>query len=242
VVALVLAGLMAGASGAAYAEGMTKEQGDTIINELRQIRQLLGRQPTQQAAPAQPETPERVRIKLGKEFSLGKSDAPVVMMEYTDYQCPFCNRFYTGAFPELKKQYIETGKMRFITRDFPLEFHPHALKAAQASHCAGEQGKFWEMKDALMTNSARLSPEVIVSLAKEQGVEMDKFNVCMGTGRYLADIAEEQSAAKAAGIGGTPSFIIGRVSGDYLDGYLVVGAQPFQNFDAVAKKVLSETK
>lgn len=228
-------------SGTAFAEGMTKEQGDAILNELRQIRLLLGRQQAPQQAP-QPEAPERVRIKLGKENSLGRIDAPIVMMEYTDYQCPFCSRFYTGTYPELKKQYIETGKMRFIARDFPLDFHPHAMKAAQATRCAGEQGKFWQMKDALMSNSAKLSPELISSLARENGVELKKFNTCMDSGKYAPEIAGEIAAAKAVGIGGTPSFIIGKVNGEYLDGYLVVGAQPFANFDAVAKKVLAEGK
>ncbi|HJV34079.1 DsbA family protein [Geomonas sp.] len=235
---LAAAGLLAALSGTALAEGITKEQGDIIINELRAIRLLLGKQ-VQQQAPAKPEAPERVRVKLGKEFSLGKADAPVVMLEYTDYQCPFCNRFFTGTFPELKKQYIDTGKMRFITRDFPLPFHPHAMKAAEAAHCAGEQGKFWPMKDALMTNSAKLSPELINTLAGEQGVEMGKFRACIDSDRYASEIKQEVTAAQGIGISGTPSFVIGKVSGDYLEGYLVVGAQPFESFDAVAKQVLS---
>lgn len=223
----------------ARADGVSREQGDAIISELRQIRQMLEKQQKPEAAQAAPAPAERVRLKLGKEFSLGKSDAPLVMVEYTDYQCPYCNRFYTGSFPELKKQYIDTGKMRFITRDFPLDFHPHALKAAQATHCAGDQNKFWQMKDSLMTNSARLTPDLITSLARDAGLDMDKFQTCQTSGRYLTEIKDGIAAAGAIGISGTPSFVIGKVTGDYLDGYLVVGAQPFQAFDAVAKEILA---
>ena len=179
---------------------------------------------------------------MGREFSIGREDAPLVMVEYTDYQCPFCNRFYTTTFTELKKQYIDTGKMRFISRDYPLEFHQHSLKAAQATRCAGEQGKFWQMKDSLMTNYARITPDLITSLARDTAVDMSRFQACMEEGKYLPEIKEGMAAAQAVGINGTPSFIVGKVTGDYLDGYRVVGAQPLSAFEAVMKEVLAGDK
>jgi protein-disulfide isomerase len=221
----------------ATGEGLSREQGDAIISELRQIRQLLEKQQKGDAAQPAPAQPERVRLKIGKEFAIGQRDAPLVMVEYTDYQCPFCNRFYTTTFPELKKQYIDTGKMRFIGRDYPLDFHQHALKAAQATHCAGEQEKFWQMKDALMVNSARLTPELITSLARDAARDMNKYQACMDGGKYLAEIKEGIAAANAVGINGTPSFVLGRVSGEYLEGYLLVGAQPFSIFDSKIKEI-----
>lgn len=226
-------------SGPACAEGISREQGDIMISELRQIRQLLEKQ--QAAAPAAPAanpTP-RVSLKLGKEPILGKSDAPITIVEYTDYQCPFCNRFYTTTFAELKKKYIDTGKVRFISRDYPLEFHAHAMKAAQATHCAAEQDKFWQMKDALMTNSPRLNQELITSLAKDTGLDMTKFQECLSSDRYRDAINGTEAAARALGINGTPSFVIGKTAGDQLDGYLVVGAQPLSSLENVMKKVES---
>ncbi|HEY6871481.1 MAG TPA: DsbA family protein [Geobacteraceae bacterium] len=221
-------------------EGLSREQGDAMISELRQIRQLLEKQQKGNAAPAAPAAPERVRLKLGREFYLGQSDAPLVMVEYTDYQCPFCNRFSATTFPELKKQYIDTGKLRFISRDFPLEaIHPHSLKAAQAIRCAGDQDKFWQLKDALMTNSARLTPELITSLARDAALDMAKFQACMDGGTHLSEIKDGVAAANAVGINGTPSFVVGRVTGDYLDGYLIVGAQPFPAFEALIKEIQS---
>ncbi len=221
-----------------FAEGLTKQQGDAILNELRQIRQLLEKQ--QRSAPARPSLPERVRLKIGKEFSMGRDDAPLVMVEYTDYQCSFCNRFTFTTFPELKRHYIDTGKMRYISRDFPLESHEYGLEAAQATRCAGEQGKYWEMKDILMTNYERLTPDLIFSLAQQAEIDMSIFEACMDGEKYIPEIKNEISAARTVGITGTPTFVLGKVMGEYLDGYKLVGNQPFQAFDSLAKGILAE--
>ena len=105
------------------------------------------------AAPAAEEAAPRaiVRLKLDdKEYSLGRADAPLTIVEFTDYQCPYCRQFQAQTFAQLKKNYIDTGKLRFIVRDLPLEFHSAARPAAEAAHCAAEQGKFWEMHHALL--------------------------------------------------------------------------------------------
>ncbi|HLO25521.1 MAG TPA: thioredoxin domain-containing protein [Geobacteraceae bacterium] len=238
IVTVLIAGLlMAVLCGQALGEGLSREQGDIIINELRQIRQVLEKQQKAAAAPGEPAKPERVRLKIGRETALGRSDAPLVMLEYTDYQCAYCNRFYTTTFPELKKQYIDTGKLRFISRDFPLDFHQNAMKAAQATRCAGDQEKFWQMKDALMTNYARLTPALITSLARDAALDMEKFQACVDGGKYLIEIKEGVAAANAIGINGTPSFVLGKVTGDYLEGYLVVGAQPLTAFEGLLKQL-----
>jgi protein-disulfide isomerase len=223
----------------ARADWMSKEQGDTIINELRQIRRLLEKQPAA-AAPTAPAAPEKVRLKLGAENAIGRSDAPVVMVEYTDYQCPFCNRFTTTTFPELKKSYIDTGKLRFVTRDLPLPFHQHALKAAQATRCGGEQGKFWQLKDVLIRNSDRLTPDLITALAREAALDMTAFKTCMESDRHLAEIRESSAAAQGIGINGTPSFVVGRMNGEYLDGVVVVGAQPIGAFAPLIDELLAK--
>lgn len=226
----------------AFSDNLSSEQGDAIISEIRQIRQLLEKLQKPEIAPVAPLPPERVRLEIGKEFSMGRVDAPLVMVEYTDYQCPYCTKFYTATFTELKREYIDTGKMRFISRDYPLDFHSHALKAAQATHCAGEQGKFWQMKDLLMVNSSRLTPEVITTLAGEASLDAGIFRACQDSGKYLAEIKDGIVVANGAGINGTPAFVIGKMTGDYLDGALVVGAQPFEIFDGLIKGLLSGVK
>lgn len=236
VMALVIGLLAAVFCSPAIGEGLSREQGDAMISELRQIRQLLERPQKGDAAPTAPAPPERVRLKLGKEFSMGRSDAPVVMVEYTDYQCPFCSQFATATFPALKKDYIDTGKLRFISRNYPLDFHPHALKAAQSAQCAGDQDKYWPMKDALMQNHAQLNPELITSLAKGLSLDMPAFQACMDGGKHLPEIKAGIAVANSVGINGTPCFIIGKIDGENLEGFRLVGAQPF----AVFKKLIDE--
>ena len=124
--------------------GLTRQQGEQILQELRQIRQLLERQQAKPAAQQpQEEAPTKAKITdLSGVPMLGSKTAPLTIVEYTDYQCPFCQRFHVTVFAELKKAYIDTGKVRFFSKDMPLDFHPNAMRAAMAARCAGEQGKF----------------------------------------------------------------------------------------------------
>jgi protein-disulfide isomerase len=120
---------------------ITRGQADAILNELKQIRQLLERQQANSAPPPQPVSG---KLKDGGEFALGSKDAPVTMIEFTDYECPFCRQFESTTFSEIRKQLIDTGKLRVIVRNMPLPMHSHAIVAAQAAFCAGDQGQFWE--------------------------------------------------------------------------------------------------
>ena len=224
----------------AAAEGLTKEQGDAILKELRQIRELLERQPRPAANVPQPPPPqEKATLKLGAERALGRDDAPVTIVEYTDYECPYCSRWHVTAFPELKKNYIDTGKVRFIKRDLPLPFHPNALPAAQAALCAGDQGKFWEMHERLAANPSTLGPEAYARFAQELSLDAGSFQACMKSEKHLAAIRESERTASAAGIGGTPSFVVGTVKGDTLDGVTIVGAQPYAAFDRTIREILA---
>jgi len=164
----------------------------------------------------------------------------VVMVEFTDYQCPFCQRFHMTAFNDLKREYIDTGKIRYVSRDLPLPMHPHAMSAANAARCAGEQNreKFWEMRHRLIVNANQLGTDKYTALADELKLDRAAFQACLAGDKYKAQIEKDVTDAGLAGIGGTPSFIIGRVSGDGVDGVKVVGAQPFGVFDARLKELL----
>ena len=124
-----------GAKDAVKDEGITRQQADQILDELRQIRQLLEKQQAQAPRP-QEEQPTRAKLHLAGFAMLGSKEAPLTIVEFTDYQCPFCQRFHTTAFPELKKNYIATGKVRFYSRDMPLDFHPNAMRAGESARCA----------------------------------------------------------------------------------------------------------
>jgi protein-disulfide isomerase len=130
----MLVGMLAAAAAyAAPVQPLSKEQGDAIIKELQEIKQLLARPQQNPAMPPEAARPEKLTVKGGAIYALGKSDAPLTLVEFTDYECPFCKRFYDNTFQVLKKNYIDTGKLKFISRNMPLPMHPHALKAAQAA-------------------------------------------------------------------------------------------------------------
>ena len=215
--------------------GLTRQQGDEILKELRQIRQLLEKQ---QAKPAQPqeEAPTRAKITdLSGVSMLGSKTAPITIVEYTDYQCPYCQRFHVTAFAELKKAYIDTGKVRFFSKDMPLDFHPNAMRAAMAARCAGEQGKFWELRDTMGANPNSLDLEHIVGFAADLKMDTNALRACIDSGKYKERVQNDVLEAMKIGANGTPTFVIGKSVGEGVDGELVVGALPFQMFDAKLK-------
>src|SRR5580692_1385114 len=193
------------------------------------------------AAPKAEDEPQFVHVTLdAREYSLGRSDAPLTLLEFTDYQCPYCRRFQAETWPQIKKNYIDTGKLRFIVRDLPLQFHSSALPAAEAAHCAGEQGKFWEMHHALLTGDDLLANGGIERRAKALGLDNERLQNCMKADRYESAIARNIAAADALDIHGTPAFVIGRMANGGLEGQLVDGAQPYDEFDGALKQLLAE--
>jgi protein-disulfide isomerase len=230
-------------SGTTWAVPMTKDQGDAILKELREIKQLLAR-PQQQQAPVGPSTPsklENLTVKGDAIYVLGKSDAPLTMVEFTDYKCPFCARFETTTFPEIKKNYIDTGKVRLILRDLPLvDMHPFALKAAQSVHCAGDQGKYWEMKELVFKNQNKIDVDSLAGYAKDLSLNGDTFKNCMADGKHLKEIGDEAKYAQSLGITGTPTFILGKAVGDSVEGRVIVGAQPLAVFEGAINEMLEK--
>jgi protein-disulfide isomerase len=221
-----------------------QETSQAILQELKEIRRVLEKIERQgESRPAQrPETPKTASIKIDKEATvLGAADAPVTVVEFTDYQCPFCRRFVQTTFPVLKRDYIDTGKLRWIVRDMPLGFHPNANRAAQAAHCAGDQGKYWEMRDTLFRNNSKLGPEQLPNYAREIGLDVNVFDACLAGNEHQAQIDHSSQEAVQIGITGTPSFIIGRSDGDALSGRLVIGAQPPAVFTAEIQRLLDQS-
>jgi len=217
---------------------ITREQADEIIKELRQIRQLLEKQQGTQAAALPQEQPTRAKITdLSGVSMLGDKNAPITIVEYTDYQCPFCQRFHLSAYPEIKKQYIDTGKVRFFSKDLPLDFHPNAMRAAQAARCAAEQGKFWEIRDTMGANPDKLDMGHIMGFAADLKLDTQKFQECVNSDRYKEKVQADVAEAMRVGANGTPAFVVGKSTGNGVDGELVVGAMPFAMFDEKIKQV-----
>lgn len=233
----VAATLLILAASPATTQSITDKQADEILTELRQIRRLLERLTQPPAQPAQPPPNERVKLPSISGPSLGRADAPVTMVEFTDLECPFCRQFHETAFQDIKKTYIDTGKLRFVTHDFPLGFHPNAKSAAVAARCGAEQGKFWELRGALSKNADKLSPQAVLGHAAGLGLDMVKFQACVDSNKFEAAIQKDIAAAAAAGVAGTPMFIIGKTNSTE-EGWRISGAMPFAVFEERIKQLL----
>jgi len=178
-----------------------------VKNQLGQLMRLLSQRP----ADGRITTSGPVRTSLGDAPMLGRADAPVTLVEFSDYQCPFCQRFFATTLSALKKHYVDTGKVRYVFRDFPLDqMHPQARKAAEAAHCAVEQGKYWEMHEVLFQNQRTLAPPQLAEYARTVGVDGSKFDECLSSGRHAARVERGLAEGAAVGVQGTPTFVVGR--------------------------------
>jgi protein-disulfide isomerase len=163
------------------------------------------------------------------------------MIEFSDYQCPFCKRHFQQTVPTLVKDYVDSGKVRYVFRDFPLaQIHPLATKAAEAARCAGEQGKYWEMHDRLFTNQDALEPEKLPGHAKAIGLDETKFRQCLDQGRYASAVQQDVEAGTKIGIRGTPAIVLGATDGDQAKNTVLIrGAHPVDVFKGAIDKLLA---
>src|SRR5256886_10598019 len=181
----------------------TKADLEAVKGQLAQVLRLLSQRSAHgSGAPSGP-----VRTSVADAPSLGRADAPVTPVEFSDFQCPFCGRVFATTLPALKQDYIDTGKLRYVFRDFPLDqLHPNARTAAAAAHCAGEQGKYWDMHDVLFQNQRALAPAQLAEYARTVGVAGAAFDQCVASRRYASQIERGLTAGAAGGAGATPRF------------------------------------
>ena len=189
-----------------------------------------------QQAPSQPTQP--VKISIDDDPIRGDPNAPITIIEFSDFQCPFCARFHVQTLPLIMKEYIDEGKVNLVYRDFPIQsIHPNALPAAVAAECANEQGKYWEYHDMLFEKQNgwnRLDSNTAISTFSQYATDVDleqqQFDSCLGTGKYLEEVQADLSDGKDYGITGTPGFFIGN---DEIGFVKLNGAQPFDSFKKI---------
>lgn len=181
----------------------------------------------------------RVDVSADDDPSLGNKNAKVTVIEFSDYQCPFCRTFWKESFSQLKKEYIDTGKVKFVYRDYPLSFHPMAEPSAQAGECADEQGKYWEFHDKIFGEEDKKGQGTVTYTvqdlklwASQIGLNQVKFNQCLDSGKYKAEVQKDFDDGNSAGVSGTPSI--------FINGRLVVGAQPYASFKAIIDEELKK--
>ena len=179
-------------------------------------------------APAGPKFPP---ITFNSSTALGAKTAPVVVMEFSDFHCPFCRRHATTVFPRLKREYVETGKVLYVFRHFPLDIHPEAPGAGAAAACAARQGRFWEMHDRLFAAPGRPTSTDATTQANDAGLDLPSFRTCMASDGP-ADVRADTALGNQLGISGTPAFIFGLNNGGTSVAPVtsISGADVFESF------------
>jgi protein-disulfide isomerase len=217
--------------------GTAVNRDDQILDELRQIRHLL-EELVKTNRPA-PEAVTRLNVEIGNSPTLGRPDALITIVEFADYQCPFCQRFHLATFALLKRDYIDSGKVRFVSRDLPLtEIHPHALRAAQAARCAGDQDQFWPLRDQLQRSGNALELSNILDYAAQLKLNVAALRTCVESEKYRSAVEDEGRQTISMGVTATPSFVIGKSTTSGVDGELVAGAISYEILSAKLKMLL----
>jgi protein-disulfide isomerase len=222
-VALSLA--CAPANGSKQSEGRTTTRTDTAT---------VAAAPAALAAPADSDA-----IKADLARIQGSPTAPVWVIEVSDFQCPYCKQWHDQTYRKLREEYVSTGKVRLAYVNFPLAQHAHAGHAAEGAMCAGAQGKFWEMHDALFTSQDKWaalpsSAAYFHSLARATGVDLPRWLECVRSGKMRPWIQADHDRAERAGAASTPSFLIGD--------QILVGAQPIENLRIAIDSALAKSR
>ena len=218
-----------------------KESQKSMQKDLITIKAMLKALTTGKGRAQQPFKPTDVAID-GSPV-LGNANAPVTIVEFTDYQCPYCRRHANGTFVQIKKDYVKTGKVRYVVRQFPLRaIHPKAMKASEASLCSGDQSKYWEMHRLIFHGTKDFNQKEWVRHAETIGLDMTSFNDCLESGKNASRVERDLKEGAALGIQGTPGFFIGRTDPDNPEKIKAVeflrGAYPFSQFKQAIDKLL----
>jgi protein-disulfide isomerase len=225
-----------------------KEQVAEMRKELAEIKKLLeaGARAPQPPQPAQAAFQQQT-VGIGDSPVRGDEKAPVTMIEYSDYQCPFCGRHYREVLPLLLKDYVDTGKLKFVMREFPItSIHANAMAASKAALCAGDQGKYWEMHNLLFENQRQLGAEQLTSYAQSLNLNMDTFTPCLDDDSVEQKVQSDLASGAKLGMRGTPGFFIGRTDPDDPDqvdlSVFIRGAQGVDQFRASINDLLKSAE
>ena len=193
--------------------------------------------------PPSATAPPNFDLEIAGAPTKGNLEAKLVLIEFSDFQCPFCGRYSRETLQQLEHDYVDTGKARYVFRNFPLErIHPLALRAAEAAECARVQGKFWEMHARLFANQQALAEADLVRTAQGLGLNMSNFQQCFASqSTSPTRIRQDQTDGGRAGITGTPTFFVGTITKEGKVHVLrrLVGAQPYTAFKTAIDGLLS---
>lgn len=215
-----------------------------VLKQLQELKALLqpNRQLQQVLGPAAPPPLPKAPIPIAGAAIRGNPSARLIMVEFSDFQCPYCGRYTRETFSQLERDYVDTGKVRYVFRHFPLErLHPNAFKAAEAGECARQQGKFWELHTRLFANQQALADNDLLAHAKAVGLDARRFQSCVVSGPVSARIRQDLEDGARAGVSGTPTMFLGTLEKDGQVRVLrrVVGAVSYASVKATIDALLA---
>lgn len=198
-----------------------REQIQQLQVKVAGLEQQLGGQPS--AAP--------VSLHGSENMSEGKAHAQIVIIEFSDYECPFCGKHYQTVLPKLRESYIDKGLVKYVMKDFPLEFHSHAKLASLSGRCAAEQKKFWPMHNLIFDEHGQVTEEFVANAASQLNLDITAFNKCLADPEQMEKIKQDITLGASLGINGTPAFLVGTIKNKQVINYKrLVGVQSFETF------------
>ena len=203
-------------------------------------------QPAAQQGAQQPQAPTIATVDLGHFPIQGDKNAKVAIVEFADLRCPFCKQFFDTTEPQIMKDYVNTGKVQFVFRQFEF-LGPSSVVAGNAAECANDQGKFWPFHDYLYknqpseTDTSLYSSDKLTPIAQSLGMNGNTFKNCLDNNKFQKNVDGDKAAGDAAGVTGTPSFVIGKLGSDgKVTGQLVVGALPYASLKTTIDQALGQ--
>jgi protein-disulfide isomerase len=232
--------------------GNLRVKGQTTQKDTNTVAQAAApippQQPAQAQAAAQPNPSAPVKVDISGSPVLGDKNAKLTLVEFSDYECPFCKKSFTELLPELKKNYIDTGKVRLVYKNLPLPFHQNAAKESEAALCAGDQGgnvAYYKYHDQIFTKTTTggtgIALDQLPVIAEDLGLKVTAFQKCLDSGKFKAQVDKDLAEAQKVGANGTPTWFLGKTTGsDSVEGVIMVGAQPFSVFKTAIDQQLSQ--
>jgi protein-disulfide isomerase len=212
------------------------------VYDLPQIRQLIAQEERRRQQEELDRQPLDVTLSVTGAPFKGDRNAPITILEFSDYECPACGAFAQRVQPDIFTDFVETGEAKLVFFDYPLQRHTKAFKAAEAAHCAGDQGKYWEMHDQLFENQQQLDEQLLSGHAESIGLDVDAFTVCLETGKFAEKIRARMAEASKVRLRGTPHFAIGytRSEGDEVQILRSMSGASYQKIQMVIDELTSD--
>jgi protein-disulfide isomerase len=221
-----------------------QKQNADIIDRLGQLEKKVSDLDIEVKAPPANEKPRQVVgqpavVKFDPKKAKGAEEAAIAIVEYTDYQCPFCKRHSSQVLPQIMSEMVDSGKVRYEVADYPLSFHSAAKDAAISANCSGYQGKYWQMHDRLFEGQAKLGDAYYLEAAQQIGLDVDTFRKCVSNPSERKKVESSIEYANSIGVTGTPKFFVGRIDGEKIvDVKTISGAQGYQAFERAVAELL----